>query len=240
MRMFAEEDVVNTFLNHAQEKFELKNYQITVVPGESLIDNPQKGQYQTALSDSLNQLNEQYHQAIDTKKHQKLNPDTFYILIYQRQKVNNMLRLIFPYGSNLAPILLGALVKRSKNDNGVDTQKQLRELVQQTVDDLVLHEIFKYYQPQKGSREQFSKEITDSIRYQMLKEDSFNIVIRFTLPFDEISKDFQQAIQKDRKTKTDENQPLTKQNYNNLALTNLLSLNYDPDKQNVTFITSIY
>ena len=26
MRMFAEEDVVNTFLNRAQKRFELKNY----------------------------------------------------------------------------------------------------------------------------------------------------------------------------------------------------------------------
>lgn len=236
MRMFAEEDVVNTFLNRAQKQFELKNYQITVVPGNSLINNPQKDQYQQALTDSLTQLNKQYHQTIDQTQHQKLNPDHFYILIYQRQKVNNMLRLIFPYGSNLAPILLGALVKRNK-DNQETTAKNLRKLVQQTVDDIVLHEIFKYYQPQKGTREQFSKKITDSIRYQMLKEDSFNLVIRFTLPLKETTQKFQKAIKKDH---NDKDKPLSKTNYNQIALSNLLSLNYDPTKENVTFITSLY
>lgn len=236
MRMFAEEDVVNTFLNRAQKRFELKNYQITVVPGDNLINNPQKEQYQQALTDSLTQLEKQYHQAIDQTQHQKLNPDNFYILIYQRQKINNMLRLIFPYGSNLAPILLGALVKRTKNSKET-TAQNLRKLVQQTVDDIVLHEVFKYYQPQKGTREQFSKEITDSIRYQMLKEDSFNMVIRFTLPLQETTQEFQKAIKKDHSEK---GKPLSKTNYNQIALSNLLSLNYDPTKENVTFITSLY
>lgn len=236
MRMFAEEDVVNTFLNRAQKRFELKNYQITVVPGDNLINNPQKEQYQQALTDSLTQLKKQYHQAIDQAQHQKLNPDHFYILIYQRQKINNMLRLIFPYGSNLAPILLGALVKRNKNSKET-TAQNLRKLVQQTVDDIVLHEVFKYYQPQNGTREQFSKEITDSIRYQMLKEDSFNLVIRFTLPLKETTQEFQKAIKKDHSKK---DKPLSKTNYNQIALSNLLSLNYDPTKENVTFITSLY
>lgn len=236
MRMFAEEDVVNTFLNRAQKQFELKNYQITVVPGDNLINNPQKEQYQQALTDSLTQLKKQYHQTISQTQHQKLNPDHFYILIYQRQKINNMLRLIFPYGSNLAPILLGALVKRNKN-NKETTAQNLRKLVQQTVDDIVLHEVFKYYQPQKGTREQFSKEITDSIRYQMLKEDSFNLVIRFTLPLQETTQKFQKAIKKDHSKK---GKPLSKTNYNQIALSNLLSLNYDPTKENVTFITSLY
>lgn len=236
MRMFAEEDVVNTFLNRAQKQFELKNYQITVVPGDNLINNPQKEQYQQALTDSLTQLKKQYHQTISQTQHQKLNPDHFYILIYQRQKINNMLRLIFPYGSNLAPILLGALVKRNKN-NKETTAQNLRKLVQQTVDDIVLHEVFKYYQPQKGTREQFSKEITDSIRYQMLKEDSFNLVIRFTLPLQETTQEFQKAIKKDHSKK---GKPLSKTNYNQIALSNLLSLNYDPTKENVTFITSLY
>ena len=236
MRMFAEEDVVNTFLNRAQKRFELKNYQITVIPGENLINNPQKEQYQQALIDSLTQLKNQYHQTIVKTQHQKLNPDHFYILIYQRQKINNMLRLIFPYGSNLAPILLGALVKRNKNSKETTVQS-LRTLVQQTVDDIVLHEVFKYYQPQKGTREQFSKEITDSIRYQMLKEDSFNLVIRFTLPLKETTQKFQKAIKKDHSEK---GKPLSKTNYNQIALSNLLSLNYDPTKENVTFITSLY
>lgn len=236
MRMFAEEDVINTFLNRAQKRFELKNYQITVIPGENLINNPQKEQYQQALIDSLTQLKKQYHQTIDKTQHQKLNPDHFYILIYQRQKINNMLRLIFPYGSNLAPILLGALVKRNKN-NEETTAQNLQKLVQQTVDDIVLHEVFKYYQPQKGTREQFSKEITDSIRYQMLKEDSFNLVIRFTLPLKETTQKFQKAIKKDHSEK---GKPLSKTNYNQIALSNLLSLNYDPTKENVTFITSLY
>ena len=236
MRMFAEEDVINTFLNRAQKRFELKNYQITVIPGENLINNPQKEQYQQALIDSLTQLKKQYHQTIDKTQHQKLNPDHFYILIYQRQKINNMLRLIFPYGSNLAPILLGALVKRNKN-NEETTAQNLQKLVQQTVDDIVLHEVFKYYQPQKGTREQFSKEITDNIRYQMLKEDSFNLVIRFTLPLKETTQKFQKAIKKDHSEK---GKPLSKTNYNQIALSNLLSLNYDPTKENVTFITSLY
>lgn len=234
MQMFAEEDVVNTFLNKSEKQFELKKYQVTVIPGETLIDNPQKDQYQQALSDSIKQLSKEYHQTVKKNTYQNLNPDTFYILIYQRQKTNNMLRLIFPYGSNLAPILLGALVKRTKTSQK-EANEKIRTLVQETIDDIVLHEVFKYYQPQKGTNEQFSKEITDSIRYQTLKQDSFNLVIRFTLPLNETTQEFQTAIKKDHTKQT-----ISRANYNDIALSNLLSLSYDPKKKNVTFITSLY
>ena len=146
MKLFAEEDVVNTFLNKLQKQFVLHSYKLTVVPGESLIDNQNTKMYQTALKDSLDQLTKSYHQTINEKttNYHQLNKDNYYILIYEESDNQLNLRMIIPYGANLSAILMGALIVRPK-DNQLNISDELTKLSTETLEDIVIHEMFKYY-----------------------------------------------------------------------------------------------
>lgn len=231
MQLLAEEDVLNTCLNHLKTKFTLKNDQLTLLSGEQLKQSAQSDIYQQALHDSLKTIAKDYHQPLPLKRYQNLNPATFYIMIYRHHQI----RLIFPYGANLATILAGALIQNRKNPR-INVGQELNHLVNKTIDDLVLHEIYKYYQPAKGSNTMISPKYTRSIRYQGLKSDSFNLMIKFVLPLNMIYQPLQTAIQKD----SQQHHQSPKTNYNQLALSNLISLAYDRKQDQVTFVTTLY
>lgn len=241
MKLFAEEDVVNTFLNKLQKQFVLHSYKLTVVPGESLIDNQNTKMYQTALKDSLDQLTKSYHQTINEKttNYHQLSKDNYYILIYEESNNQLNLRMIIPYGANLSAILMGALIVRPK-DNQLNISDELTKLSTETLEDIVIHEMFKYYEVKKGTDKPFEKSITDSIRYQPLKSDNFNMVMKFTLPLKDIYHPLKQAIESDHTRSDSEGKPITQVNYNQLAPTNLVSLAYNKDNDSVTFVTSLY
>lgn len=236
MKLYSEEDLLNTFLNRLQAKFKLhRNNRLAIIPGETLLKTSQHEIYQQALTDSLKTLTSQYHQRISTQQgYEQLSPDTLYLLIYQEIEAQQQIRLIFPFGANFGIICAAALIDRPKHQNAV--KQDLDQLIQNTIDDLVLHEFSKYYHPDNSSTNHLTQKYTDSIRYQTLKNDSFNLVIKFKIPLQSLYQPLRKAIAQDSKS---HHQNGTK-NYSDLALTPLESLSYDKDSDDVQLITSLY
>lgn len=236
MKLYSEEDVLNNFLNRLQAKFKLHtDNRLSVIPGKTLLQTSQKDVYQQALTDSLKVLTSQYHQHISTQRgYEQLNDETLYLIIYQETDNHQQIRLLFPFGANFGIICAAALVNEPKHMNNV--KKDFEHLIEQTIDDLVLHEFNKYYQPSQLKDSQMTQKYTDSIRYQSLKNDSFNLVIKFKVPRKMLYEPLRKAIEQDSAS---HKQTDTK-DYSSLALTPLESLSYDKDSDDVQLITSLY
>lgn len=236
MKLYSEEDVLNTFLNRLQAKFKLHtDNRLSVIPGKNLLQTSQKEVYQQALTDSLKILTSQYHQHISTQRgYEQLNDETLYLIIYQETDNHQRIRLLFPFGANFGIICAAALVDEPKHMNNV--KKDFERLIEQTIDDLVLHEFNKYYQPSQLKDSQMTQKYTDSIRYQSLKNDSFNLVIKFKVPRKMLYEPLRKAIEQDSAS----HKQTDTEDYNSLALTPLESLSYDKDSDDVQLITSLY
>lgn len=233
MKLLAEQDVTNNVLNRLQNDFKLKpNYYVTALTGYELTEINQPT-CQTALHDSLEILQRDYHLPIDPQKHNKIEAGTFYIVVFNQddKTKNRQIRLIFPYGAIISDILSGALVMDSKKQL---SQSQVTYLLNQnkieTADDIALHELFKIYQPKKPSFKTVPEEIIKSIEYKGVKSDPFNLVTKFTVPLKDVYPPLQKLIKQQNK----------KDDYNNVSIANLEFVAYDEKSETVQFVTSLY
>lgn len=232
MKIYAEEDVINKLLDKLDKNFELhENMYVMTITGKQILED-QPG-LKPFLKSSLNDLRNIFHLDIN-EKYEKINPKAFYILLYGNEDndKNKQVYLLFPYGINLAPILSGAIIRDRKNNLATQAQADqlLNQINNETIDDIVTHQLFKLYQPNLDQKTPVNQDVVDKIRYKGLKNDSFNLVINFVLPLKDLYEPLKKVI-------TDQKKDI---DYNDYSIVPLQAVSYDKKNNQVNLVTSLY
>lgn len=230
MELLAEEDIVNEIVKAIEHSFTLqKNRKVTIISGTQLSNIPIG---QEILNESLNDLKTNYHLQIG-KNYNTIIPSRLYLSIFEPLENNqNKINLIVPFSANTASILIGALIKKPKDKTWTEKEiiTNLDEIKNKSFNDIAIHQLFKFYTPDKEKTKKVPVEILKKISFKGFKNDSFNMEILFELPINDIYQPLQMDIIKHEKNT----------NYNESSLAPVEFINYDEKSKLVQLITSLY
>ena len=230
MKLKPEENVINNVLSNLEQHFDLHHQlKVTSMLGAQF----DTATYQQALIDSLTNIHTNLHVHVKDK-YRTVNPDQLYVLVYEESNVDstkNEMRLLFPFGANITEILGSYLIKAPKHAHL--SQSKINDVMnntrKQAINDIVLGQLFKFYQPSADAGPIVPNTVLSKIQYKGIKDDPFNLVIKLELATDDVFKPLRTAIHK-QEPDTD---------YNDYSMAPISYIGYNKDKTAIEIVSPL-
>lgn len=230
MKLSNEDFIANTLLTTLNNKFKInQDRQVTMIPGSSIINDLEpkfQKSYQDCLTGTINQLKKHLNlKTVDIEPFNKISETVFYYTIFDKN--TNELIAMIPFSQFITELSFMYLVLPNQ-DKKIEFD-ELDKIKTETIQNMVFGEIDRY----RSREKQIESEVINSIEYKGLENNPYNIIIKFTLPIDDVKEPLRSVIKDSIKHKKTVD-------YKKISKPTLQILDLSKDKKHINFVVSLY